>query len=154
VTGVVSSSMARRSRALWLASGRTRLELHAWIERQMLRLALAVSSAVALAALAVWMLFTPRPALPPGCLWLMLLLPGLCAGWFGLMQHHQRSFFDALAGIGIAAGIFYGLVQPLYVGSAEPPWKVLGCEIALAVVLREVAYMRWRGADWRRAQQA
>jgi hypothetical protein len=31
---------------------------------------------------------------------------------------------------------------------------VLAAEIALAVLLREVAYVRWRGADWRRAQQA
>jgi len=70
------------------------------------------------------------------------------------MQQHHRGFFDALAGTGLAAGIFYGLVQPLYVGTAEAPWMVLAAEIALAVLLREVAYVRWRGADWRRAQQA
>lgn len=79
---------------------------------------------------------------------------GLCAGWLGLMQQHHRGFFNALAGTGLAAGIFYGLVQPLYVGAAEAPWMVLAAEIALAVLLREVAYVRWRGADWRRAQQA
>ncbi|HMA12824.1 MAG TPA: hypothetical protein VKO83_13115 [Steroidobacteraceae bacterium] len=154
VTGALGSSMARRSRALWLPSGRTRLELHGWIERKMLQMVLAVLAAVALAAVPVWLLLTPRPALPPGYLLGALLLPGLCAGWLGLMQQHQRSFFDALAGIGIAAGIFYGVVQPLYMGSAEPRWGVLGGEIALAVLLREVAYVRWRGADWRRAQQA
>jgi hypothetical protein len=154
VTGVLGSSMARRSRALWLPAGRSRLELHAWIERRMLSTVLAVSVAVALAALSAWLLLTPRPALPVSYLFPALLTHGLCAGWLGLMQQHQRSFFDALAGIGIAAGIFYGLVQPLYVGSAEPPWMVLGAEIALAVLLREVAYVRWRGADWRRAQQA
>ena len=154
VTGAVGSSMARRSRALWLPAGRTRLELHAWLERQMLGVALTVSAAVALCALLAWLLLTPRPAWSLAYLFPALLIPGLCAGWLGLAQQHQRSFFDALAGIGIAAGIFYGLVQPLYVGSAEPPWMVLGAEIALAVLLREVAYVRWRGADWRRAQQA
>jgi hypothetical protein len=152
--GAVSGSMARRSRALWLSAGRTRLELHAWIERRMLHVALAVGVAVSLAALVVWLLLTPRPALPPAYLFPALVAPGLCAGWLGLMQQHQRSYFDALAGIGIAAGIFYGLVQPLYAGRAEAPWMVLGAEIALAVLLREVAYVRWRGADWRRAQQA
>ena len=96
----------------------------------------------------------PRPALPPGYLLPALLVPGFCAGWLGLMQQHQRSFFDALAGIGIAAGIFYGLVRPLYAGMAQAPWMVLGAQIALAVLLREVAYVRWRGADWRRAQPA
>lgn len=59
-----------------------------------------------------------------------------------------------LAGIGIAAGIFYGLVRPLYAGIAQAPWMVLGAQIALAVLLREVAHVRWRGADWRRAQPA
>ncbi|MBK7117216.1 MAG: hypothetical protein IPH71_14590 [Proteobacteria bacterium] len=154
ITGAVSSSMARRSRALWLPAGRTRLELHAWMERQMLRVAVAVGIAVAACALLVWVLFSPRPALPPAYLVPALLVPGLCAGWLGLMQQHHRGFFDALAGTGLAAGIFYGLVQPLYVGTAEAPWMVLAAEIALAVLLREVAYVRWRGADWRRAQQA
>jgi hypothetical protein len=154
VTGAVGSSIARRSRALWLPAGRTRLELHAWIERQMLGVALSVSAAVALCALLAWLLLTPRPAWSLAYLFPAMLIPGLCAGWLGLAQQHQRSFFDALAGIGIVAGIFYGLVQPLYVGSTEPPWMVLGAEIALAVLLREVAYVRWRGADWRRAQQA
>ncbi|MBK6674553.1 MAG: hypothetical protein IPG49_14215 [Proteobacteria bacterium] len=154
ITGAVSSSMARRSRALWLPAGRTRLELHAWMERQMLRVAVAVGIAVAACALLVWVPFSPRPALPLAYLVPALLVPGLCAGWLGLMQQHHRGFFDALAGTGLAAGIFYGLVQPLYVGTAEAPWMVLAAEIALAVLLREVAYVRWRGADWRRAQQA
>jgi hypothetical protein len=154
VLGALGSSMARRSRALWLPAGRSRLELHAWIERQMLLLMLLVGIAVVLAAFIVWLLLTPRPGLPLRYLLPALLLPGLCAGWLGLMQQHQRSMFDALAGLGIAAGIFYGLVRPLYVGSAEPPWAALGAQIALAVLLREVAYVRWRSADWRRAQHA
>lgn len=154
VTGALGSSMARRAHALWLPAGRSRLELHAWIERRLLQVLLSVSIAVAIAALCVWVLLAPRPALPPGYLLPALLVPGFCAGWLGLMQQHQRSFFDALAGIGIAAGIFYGLVRPLYAGMAQAPWMVLGAQIALAVLLREVAYVRWRGADWRRAQPA
>jgi hypothetical protein len=152
VSGGVSSSMAKRSRALWLPAGRTRLELHAWIERRMLTVVLAVSVSACLAALAVWALL-PRPGLPPQYLFPALLIPGLCAGWLGLMQHHQRSLFDALAGIAIGAGIFYGLVSPLYSGS-DAPWVILGAQVTLAVLLREVAYVRWRGADWRRAQHA
>jgi hypothetical protein len=154
VAGAVGSSMARRSRALWLPAGRTRLELHAWIERLLLRVVLAVSLAVGVAAAAVWLLLAPRPALPLGYLLPALLVPGLCAGWLGLMQQHQRSLFDALAGIGIAAGIFYGLVEPAYAAVSDAPWGILGAEVALAVLLREVAWVRWRGADWRRAQQA
>ncbi len=50
--------------------------------------------------------------------------------------------------------LFHSLVKPLYVGSAAAPWGVLGAQVALAVLLREVAWVRWRGADWRRAQQA
>jgi hypothetical protein len=153
VLAAVGSSMARRSRALWLAAGRNRLELHAWLERQLLRVALAVGCSVLVAALVVWRLLTPHPVLPAAYLFPALVVPGLCAGWLGLMQHHQRSFFDALAGIALGASLFYGVVKPLYVGSAAP-WGVLGAQVALAVLLREVAYVRWRGADWRRAQQA
>jgi O-antigen/teichoic acid export membrane protein len=109
---------------------------------------------VGVAAAAVWLLLAPRPALPLGYLLPALLVPGLCAGWLGLMQQHQRSLFDALAGIGIAAGIFYGLVEPAYAAVSDAPWGILGAEVALAVLLREVAWVRWRGADWRRAQQA
>jgi hypothetical protein len=153
VMAAVGSSMARRSRALWLAAGRDRLALHAWIERQLLRVALAVGCAVMVAALAVWLLLRPHPVLPAAYLFPALLVPGLCAGWLGLMQHHQRSFFDALAGIALGVSLFYSLVRPVYTGGAAP-WGVLGAQVALAVLLREVAYVRWRGADWRRAQQA
>ena len=153
VSGAVGSSMARRTRALWLPAGRTRLELHGWIEKRLLGVALAISAAVALAACCAWVLFTQRPSLPPSYLFPALLLPGLCAAWLGLMQQHQRSFFDALAGICIGAGIFYGLVRPLYEGSTAAPWTVLGAEVTLALLLREVARVRWRDADWRRAQQ-
>jgi hypothetical protein len=154
IMGGVGSSMARRSRTLWLAGGRNRLELHAWIERQMLRVALAVGCAVLAAALGIWLLLTPRPALPAIYLFPAMVVPGLCAAWLGLMQHHQRSFFDALAGIALGASVFYSLVRPLYMGSAEAPWGALGAQVALAVLLREVAFVRWRGADWRRAQHA
>jgi hypothetical protein len=158
VTGAVGSNMARRSRALWLPAGLTRIELHAWVERRMLAVALAVCLAVALAGVVAWWWFAPRPALPLSYLLPAMLAPGLCAGWLGLMQQHPRGFFDALAGLGIGAAIFYGLVNPLYVGSAEPRWLILGAVLALAVLLREVAYVRWRGADWRTdcppAQQA
>lgn len=153
VTGALGSSMARRSRSLWLPAGRSRLELHAWIERRMLGVVLAVLIAVLLSAVPV-LLLLPRPLLPVAYLLGALAMPGLCAGWLGLMQQHQRSLFDALAGIGIGAGIFYGLVRPLYMGVAEAPWMVLGAQVALAVLLREVAVVRWRGADWRRAQHA
>jgi len=154
VLAAIGSSMARRSRMLWLAAGRNRLELHAWIERQLLRVALAVGCAVLAAALVVWLLLVPHPALPAVYLFPALVVPGLCAGWLGLMQHHQRSFFDAFAGIALGVSLFHSLVKPLYVGSAAAPWGVLGAQVALAVLLREVAWVRWRGADWRRAQQA
>lgn len=150
----IGKSMARRSRALWLPAGRTRLELHAWIERQMLVVAASIAASVAVAGAVAWLAFAPRPSLPPEYLFPALLIPCFSAGWLGLMQQAQRSFFDALAGIGIGATIFYGLVNPLYVGSAEPRWGILGAQVALAVLLREVAWVRWRGADWRRAQQA
>jgi hypothetical protein len=153
VMAAVGSGMARRSRALWLAAGRDRLALHAWVEWQLLRVALVVGCAVVVAALAVWLLLKPQPVLPAAYLFPALVVPGLCAGWLGLMQHHQRSFFDALAGIALGVSLFYSLVKPIYAGEAAP-WGVLGAQLALAVLLREVAYVRWRGADWRRAQQA
>jgi hypothetical protein len=151
VTGAISSGMAARSRALWLAAGRTRLQLHGWMELRMLLAAAAVLGAIAVAAALAWLVVAPRPSLPPAYLFAALLVPGLCAGWLGLMQQHRRGMFDALAGLMIIAGIFYGLVRPLYVGSTEARWEILGGQLALAALLREVAWARWRSADWRRA---
>jgi hypothetical protein len=151
VIGAIGRSMARRSRALWLSAGYTRLELFEWMERRLLSVAAAVCAAVALSALLAWVFLTPRSTLPLSYLLAAILLPGVCAGWLGLMQQHQRSIFDTLAIIPIAAGIFSGLVVPVYVDDAAPRWVVLAGEFALAVLLRTVAYRRWRGADWRRA---
>ena len=49
-------------------------------------------------------------------------------------------------------GWYYGLVLPLFYGVANPPWQLPAAQLALVVVLREVALVRWRGADWRRTQ--
>lgn len=154
VSGMLGSAMAARSRSLWLPAGRTRLQLHGWMERQLLRVVLAVSLALLLAAALVWWLVTPRPALPAPYLAAAVLAPGLAAAWLGLMQQHRHGLFDALAGLAILAGWFHGLVQPLYQDSAAPRWWVLAAQLALAVLLREVALVRWRSADWRRAQRA
>ena len=153
VTGAVSKSMAARSRALWLPAGRTRLQLYGWIERQSLLVTLAIGVAVGLVSMLVWWLNMPRPSIPLAYLLSALLVPGLCAGWLGLMQQHRRGLLDVLAMIAIAAGIFYGLVRPLYTGSPAARWDMLGAQLILAVLLREMAWLRWRSADWRRAQR-
>ncbi len=152
--GAISRAMAGHARALWLAAGRTRLQLHGWTERQMLRVLLAIFAAVLLAGMLVWALATPKPALPVIYLMFAMLAPGLAAAWLGLMQQHRRGLFDALAGLAILASWFYGLVQPLYVDSAAARWDIFAAQLGLALLLREVAYVRWRSADWRRAQRA
>ncbi|MEO6079703.1 MAG: hypothetical protein ABIQ86_07995 [Steroidobacteraceae bacterium] len=81
-----------------------------------------------------------------------MIMPGLAAAWFGLMQQHQRSLLDPLAVLCVAAGWYYGLAQPLFTGSTQPHWEIVAAQFALVVWLREVALVRWRGADWRRAQ--
>ena len=48
VIGAVSFAIAGRSRGLWLNAGRSRLQLHAWCERLMLRVALAIALPLAL----------------------------------------------------------------------------------------------------------
>lgn len=153
LTGVLGAGMAARARTLLLAGGRTRLELFGWLERQLLRVCLAVGAAVAVAGAAAWFLVTPRPAPSAGYLAAAVLVPGACAAWLGLMQQHRRSLLDVLALLALAGGVFYAVVQPLYAGEAER-WAVVGAEVALAVLLREVATVRWRGADWRRARHA
>lgn len=52
------------------------------------------------------------------------------------------------------AGWFQGLVQPLNTDSAAARWEVFAAQLGLALLLREVAYVRWRSADWRRVQRA
>jgi hypothetical protein len=153
VSGAVSSTMAAHARSLWLQARRSRLQLHAWMEWQMAKVALVIFAAVLLVAAALW-LTMPRPRLPPAYLFCALLAPGLGAAWLGLMQQHRRSLFDALAGLAVIAGWFYGLVQPLYTMSAIARWDILAAQLGLALLLREVAYVRWRSADWRRAQRA
>jgi hypothetical protein len=83
-----------------------------------------------------------------------MLAPGLAAAWLGLMQQHRRGLFDVLAGLAILAGWFYGLVRPLYMDSEAARWDIFAAQLGLALLLREVAYVRWRSADWRRAQRA
>lgn len=153
VAGSVARAMTQRSRSLWLPAGRTRLQLHAWTERQLLRVLLAISIAVALACVPAWFLASP-PAMPVGRLLAAVLLPGMAAAWLGLMQQRRPGLFDALAGVAIAAGWFYGLVQPLYVGATELRWEILVAQLGLVLLLREAALVRWRSADWRRAQRA
>jgi hypothetical protein len=154
VSGAVSRAMASHARGLWLPSGRTRLALHAWIERQMLRVVLAIFVAVAMGCALVWWLVLPRPDLSAVYVLCAVLAPGLAASWLGLMQQHRRGLFDAVAGLVILAGWFYGLVRPLYVDAAAPRWDVLAVLLGFTVLLREVAYVRWRSADWRRTQRA
>jgi hypothetical protein len=154
VSGAVSRAMAGHARGLWLPAGRTRLELHGWIERQMLRVVLAISSAVTLACALVWGLVLPRPELSAIYVLCAVLLPGLAAAWLGMMQQHRRGLFDAMAGLAIFAGWFYGLVRPMYVDGAAPRWDVLAALLGFTVLLRGVAYVRWRSADWRRTQRA
>jgi hypothetical protein len=150
--GAVSYGIATRARSLWLAGGRTRPELHAWCERQMLRVALAIALPFLLLGILLWQLATPRPELPAAYLLLSMAAPGLAAAWLGLLQQHRRSLFDPLAALAIAAGWYYGLARPLFEGSAQPRWEIAAAQIALIVLLREVTLVRWRGADWRRAQ--
>jgi hypothetical protein len=150
--GAVSNTIAARSRGLWLVGGRGRLELHGWCERQMLRVVVAIALPFLLVGMMLWLVVTPRPGLPGSYLLLAMLAPGLAAAWFGLMQQHRRSLFDPLAVMAIAAGWYYGLALPLFAGSARPPWGIVAAQLALVVLLREVAQVRWRGADWRRAQ--
>lgn len=149
--GAVSYGIAGRSRSLWLASGRTRPQLHSWCERQMLRVALVIALPFLLLGSLLWLLATPRLELPAVYLLLSMATPGLAAGWLGLMQQHRRSLFDPLAALAIAAGWYYGLARPLFEASG-PRWEIAAAQIALIVLLREVALVRWRGADWRRAQ--
>jgi hypothetical protein len=152
VGGAVSTAMAAHARSLWLPAGRTRLQLHAWTEWRMVQVVLAVWAAILLVGVSLWLLL-PRASLPPLYLFCELLAPGLAAAWLGLMQQHRRSLFDALAGLAILAGWFYGLVRPLYTASEAARWDILAAQLGLAVLLREVAYVRWRSADWRRVQR-
>src|SRR6185369_16890278 len=103
VGGAVSSTMAAHARGLWLPAGRSRLQLHAWTERRMALVVLAIFAAVLLAGATLWFTAAPVP-LPPAYLFAELLAPGLAAAWLGLMQQHRRSLFDALSGLAILAG--------------------------------------------------
>jgi hypothetical protein len=152
VIGAVSYAIASRSRGLWLNAGRSRLQLHAWCERLMLRSALAIGLPLVLLGTLVWTFVTPRPALPGGYLLVAMVAPGLGAAWFGFMQLHRRLSLDAVAALLLAAGGFYGLVKPLFAGSMQTHWGVVAAQLALAALLREVAYVRWRAADWQRNQ--
>ena len=151
--GVVSHGIAARSRSLWLVGGRTRLELHAWCERQMLRVVLAIALPFLLLGSLLWVLATPRPELPGVYVLVSMLAPGLGAAWLGLMQQHRRSLLDPLAALAIAMGWYYGLARPLFEGTAQPRWEIAAAQVALVLLLREVALVRWRSADWRRAQR-
>ena len=51
-------------------------------------------------------------------------------------------------------GCFAGLIHPLFRGETEPEWGIVLAVLALVVLLREVAYARWREADWPRTQSS
>jgi hypothetical protein len=152
VIGAVSWTMAKRSRGLWLPAGKSRLELFRHCERLMLKALLAVVLPMGALSVVLWLVLDLRPSLPPGYLALAMLGPALAAGWFGLMQVHRRIALDGLAGFLLIVGWFASLIRPLFRGETEPEWRVVLAVLALVVVLREVAYARWRGADWSRAQ--
>jgi hypothetical protein len=153
VIGAISFAIASRSRGLWLHAGRSRLQLHAWCERLMLRVVLAIAMPLALLGALLWIFLTPRPVLPGIYLLVAMAAPGLGAAWFGLMQLHRRISLDAVGALLLVLGWYYSLVQPLFSGSAQPRWGVVAAQLALAALLREVAWVRWRAADWPRNQQ-
>lgn len=152
VIGAVSWTIAKRSRWLWLPAGKTRLALFRQCERLMLKSLLAVTLPMVALALALWFFLDVRPSLPPGYLALVMIGLALAAGWFGLMQVHRKFSLDGLAGLLLIFGWFAGLIRPLFRGETEPEWGILLALVALVVLLREVAYIRWRGADWPRTQ--
>jgi len=153
VIGAISYAIAGRSRGLWLTAGRSRLQLHAWCERLMVRVLLAIVLPLGALGGLAWLLLTPRPALPGAYLLVAMIAPGLGAAWFGLMQLHRRIALDAVGALLLVLGWYYGLAQPLFMGSAEPRWGVVVAQLAMVVLLREVAYVRWRAADWPRNQR-
>jgi hypothetical protein len=153
VIGAISYAIAGRSRGLWLNAGRSRLQLHGWCERLMLRAALAIALPPALLGGVLWTFLLPRPALPGIYLLVAMIAPGLGAAWFGFMQLHRRISLDAFGALLLVAGWYYGLVLPLFAGSSQPHWGVVAAQLALAGLLREVAYVRWRAADWPRNQR-
>lgn len=154
VIGAVSWTIAKRSRGLWLPAGKSRLELFRHCERLMLKTLLAVVLPMSALSVALWVVLDLRPSLPPGYLALAMLAPALAAGWFGLMQVHRRIALDGLAGFLLILGWFASLIRPLFRGETEPGWTVVWALLALVVLLREVAYARWRGADWPRTQSS
>lgn len=153
VIGAISFAIASRSRGLWLNAGRSRLQLHAWCERLMLRVAFAIALPLGLLGGLLWTFLAPRPALPGIYLLVALVAPGLGAAWFGLMQLHRRISLDAIGALLLVVGWYYSLVQPLFSGSMQPRWGVVAAQLALAALLREVAWVRWRAADWPRNQR-
>jgi hypothetical protein len=150
--GAVSWGIARRSRWLWLTAGMSRLQLFGWCERLMLKVLLAVLLPLAVLGAALWLLLEARPAMHPLHLLLALVAPALAATWFGLMQVHRRISLDGVAALLVLAGWFFGLIRPLFLGQADPRWEILFFQLVLAGLLREVAYVRWRAADWPRAR--
>jgi hypothetical protein len=154
VVGAVSWTIAKRSRWLWLPAGKTRLELFRLCERLMLKSLVAVVLPIVALSLALWFVLDMRPSLPPGYLAFAMLGPAFAAGWFGLMQVHRKLSLDGLAGLLLILGWLYGLIRPLFRGETEPEWGFVLGVLALAVLLREVAYARWREADWPRTQSS
>jgi hypothetical protein len=154
VIGAVSWTIAKRSRWLWLTAGKTRLELFRHCERLMVKSLLALILPMVALSLALWFVLDLRPSLPPGYLALAMAGPALAAGWFGLMQVHRRISLDGPAGLLLILGWFAGLIRPLFRGETEPEWGIVLAVLALVVLLREVAYARWRKADWPRTQSS
>ena len=150
VIGAVSWTIARRSRGLWLPAGKSRLELFRYCEGLMLKALLAVVLPMGALSIALWLVLDLRPSLSPGYLAVAMLGPALAAGWFGLMQVDRRISLDGLAGFLLILGWFAGLIRPMFRGETDPEWRVVLAVLALVVLLREVAYARWRGADWPR----
>jgi hypothetical protein len=150
--GALSWTIAKRSRWLWLTAGRSRPELFGWCEQLMLKTALAVMLPLALLALLMWYFLHSRPVLPPAYLLLAMVAPVLAAGWFGLMQISRRIALDVLAAGILVAGWYFGLILPLFGNRPDPRWELVFAELAFVVLLRGLAYGRWRAADWPRVQ--
>jgi hypothetical protein len=154
VVGAVSWTIAKRSRWLWLPAAKTRLELFRHCERVMLKSLLALILPMMALALVLWFVFDVRPSLPARYLVLAVLCLSLAAGWFGLMQVHRKFSLDGLAALLLILGWLFGLIRPLFRGKTEPEWGIALAGLALVVLLRGVAYARWRKADWPRTQSS
>jgi hypothetical protein len=142
------ASILRRTRALWIRGGLSRLELFEKVEKLSLSCFLWTAGPLLAMWVPVWLHIPATQAL---YMLALAVSTGLCCVYLSLFDVHRSSQFNPY--VLSFAVLTWALFMPhatLFLFAPDDPWEFLvpAAEIAGVLALRGIVQHRWQHIDW------